>query len=551
MENVQNSKVNRWIRVIPIGVVVCIAILFRFYSLNTIPPSPSLDEVSIGYNAFSILKTGADEYKHRFPLLLRAYDDWRPALYVYIVLPFVSLFGLTPLAVRLPSVILSTGTVILTYALFQLFFKRYVVSIIAIALLAISPWHVYISRLGHEVNLGLLLVLSGIYFFFISLVSRKSRKMLLFSAISFSLSFYAYQSQKIITPLTILCLLILYWNDLMKSKLYVIVSLLTGILVVTPLLLISINPAVSMRLQKTSVFSDHPLYISTDILLRQARQGGDIVAQLQYSRKITTLKIFIQNYLVHFSPQWLFWGGDNERHKVSGMGLLYPWEIPFIIIGLISLWRSTIDKRKKIFIVAWFFISPLPGALTTEAPHAMRTYSFLPLWQFFTAYGVYYIYTLFQRKIERTIFIGILCSIFVFSGYTLFIQYFSIFPVKQSGSFQYTLPLALAYTIEHENEYNTIIVSNQENLYQSYMYYLFYSKYDPRQYHFSGGTYSGGYDETHAIGKYEFRPIVWEKEQFDKGILFVGNIKDFPYNVGEKATYTLLNGQEAIKIISR
>jgi len=87
--------------------IIFIAAFFRFYQITIVPPHPSLDEVSIGYNAFSILKTGVDEYGTKFPILLRAYDDWRPALYIYLVVPFVKLFGLSIFAVRLPSVIMS------------------------------------------------------------------------------------------------------------------------------------------------------------------------------------------------------------------------------------------------------------------------------------------------------------------------------------------------------------------------------------------------------------------------------------------------------------
>src|SRR3989338_6504816 len=97
--------------------IIFLAVFLRLYNLSNVPPSVSLDEVSIGYNAFSILKTGADEYGVNFPLLLRAYDNWRPALYVYLVIPFVKIFGLNVVSVRLPSVILSVLTVVATYFL--------------------------------------------------------------------------------------------------------------------------------------------------------------------------------------------------------------------------------------------------------------------------------------------------------------------------------------------------------------------------------------------------------------------------------------------------
>src|SRR3990170_6255987 len=155
--------------------IVFIAIFFRFFLLGNVPPSASLDEASVGWNAYSILKTGGDEYGSKFPLLLRAYDDWRPALYAYTVIPFVQIFDLNVVSVRLPSVILSVLTVVGVYFLVRKLFGQEVKSITANAgsrcggtiqnskveiialfstfLLAISPWHIYISRLGHEANL--------------------------------------------------------------------------------------------------------------------------------------------------------------------------------------------------------------------------------------------------------------------------------------------------------------------------------------------------------------------------------------------------------------
>src|SRR4030042_5680854 len=94
-------------------------VFFRFYQLNSVPPSPSLDEVSLGYNAFSLLTVNRDEYGTRLPVLLRAYDDWRPALYVYLVMPFVKVFDLSALAVRLPSALLSLISILMTYCLVE------------------------------------------------------------------------------------------------------------------------------------------------------------------------------------------------------------------------------------------------------------------------------------------------------------------------------------------------------------------------------------------------------------------------------------------------
>ena len=147
---------NRYIILVAI---LLLAAILRLYKLSTVPPSASLDEVSIGYNAYSLYKTGVDEYGSKFPILLRAYDDYRPALYVYFVAFMEMIFGSTLFAVRFPSVLLSLGTVYLSYLVCRELFRKIKnieeVSLIVALFLSISPWHIYISRLGHEVNAGL------------------------------------------------------------------------------------------------------------------------------------------------------------------------------------------------------------------------------------------------------------------------------------------------------------------------------------------------------------------------------------------------------------
>src|SRR2546423_4124390 len=99
-----------------LGIFLFTAII-RLYHLSSVPPSPYLDEVSNGYNAYSLFKTGNDEYGKHLPLLMQAYNDFRPTLFVYLMIPFIQVFGLTVSAIRLPAVFLS---VLATISLFFL-----------------------------------------------------------------------------------------------------------------------------------------------------------------------------------------------------------------------------------------------------------------------------------------------------------------------------------------------------------------------------------------------------------------------------------------------
>ena len=47
-------------------VILLLALVIRVWNLNTIPPHLTPDEAALGYNAYSILKTGKDEYGNFF-----------------------------------------------------------------------------------------------------------------------------------------------------------------------------------------------------------------------------------------------------------------------------------------------------------------------------------------------------------------------------------------------------------------------------------------------------------------------------------------------------
>ena len=83
--------------------ILALAAFLRLWSFGSVPPSASLDEASIGYNAYSVLKTGVDEFGS-FPIVSqRGYDDYRRSTYLFLVVPFVGLFGLNTAAVRFPA----------------------------------------------------------------------------------------------------------------------------------------------------------------------------------------------------------------------------------------------------------------------------------------------------------------------------------------------------------------------------------------------------------------------------------------------------------------
>lgn len=543
--------------------IVILAIFLRFNNLNSVPPSPSLDEVSIGYNAYSILKTGADEYGTKLPILLRAYDDWRPALYVYSVIPFIHLFGLNILAVRLPSVILSILTIIATYFLTKELFNssrskleignwKLEIPEVTSLLLAISPWHIYISRLGHEVNAGLSFVIFAILFFLKAINNRKGL-LLFLSLVFFVLALYTYQSEKVFAPLILFLLIIIYRDKLFKiEKKTLTFALFLGLMLITPITLATLSPEGLVRFKGTSAFREKSFYKKSADNVLKFKNEGNIFEEIVNNRRLVPLKIFATNYFSHFNPKFIFSNNGDESFKAPNFGLMYIWELPFLIIGIIFLLKQT-NLKIKLVLGCWLLISFIAPSLTTGAPHAMRAFNVLPVPQVFTALGIMGIVNFIKESKINSYFIKFLyLSMLVIVVYFLtnfYKEYFYSFPQNQSSSFQYSLHSVIKFVLKNES-YNKIIFSNKDNLYQSYMFYLFDSKYDPYLYQKQGGTKSGGFEETHAFARYEFRPIVWEKDKFLKDTLFVGNVSDFSNEV-EGLIFKNLDSKAVIKVVKR
>ncbi len=540
-------------------VILALAAILRFWNLGNVPPSASLDEASIGYNAYSVLKTGGDEYGE-FPLLSqRGYDDWRRSTYLFLTVPFVALFGLNVVAVRLPAVILSILTVWATYHITLLLFSKRStqslrVALFASFLLAISPWHIYISRLGHESNASLAFLVFGVLFF---LQGQKSKGKILLSMIFFTLSMVSYYSGQAFIPLLGIGLLFIFRKTLLSMVITdkrMLIAVIIFVLLLIPLFSQLFSREALIRYQGTNIFAAYEeRFYKQAILLKGAIDRGDIVGQIFYNRRILAVQIFMEGYLSHFDPRWLFANLGEDKHKVPNMGLLYLWEIPLIFVGFITLFFSrVVDGKVKKLIFLWFFLAPIPAAIATQAPHAMRSYSFLPMWQIFSAFGLVYIFYKFPRLQKFNGLISLFSIVLILVSMVNFYKnYFIVFPQTQSSSFQYALAKTIPYVLSQQKNYHRIVFSNRDNLYQSYMLFLFHGHYDPSLYQKLGGTKSGGYAQSHVFDKYEFKSIDLKKESMEEGVLYVVNVSEISDSQSQLKTFNNLDGKAAIVIITK
>ncbi len=532
--------------------IIVLASVLRLWQLGNIPPSPDWDEASLGYNAYSIMQTGKDEYRQSFPLILRSFDDYKPGLYTYLMIPFIKLFGLEVFAVRLPSAIFGILTVIATYFLVKELFKKSSIALVASLLLAISPWHIQFSRIAFEANVGMAFNVFIIVFF---LKGLRQPWYLLFAAVFAGLNIHMYQGEKVFVPIVTLLLAIILRKDLLRiPKKYLATAIIVSFVLILPLLLYLLTEKqVFLRARGVSVFSDQTPFLARTVeRLKADNAAKDVMGLVLDNRRITYFVAIVSGYISHFDLNWLFITGDEARHHAPNMGLLYLWELPFLLLGVYQLVFGKFDKKTKLVLLGWFLITPIPAMITTGVPHAVRTLNFLPTFQVFTAIGIIFA---MQKISNIQIRYPIYILIFSFSIFN-FLYYLNQYFIQQnyfnSQDWQYGYKQAVDFVNNQDiySKYDKIIVTNKPHLDQSYMFFLFYTQYDPRKYQVEGGTASGGFAEPHrGFAKYTFRPISWEKEEKNSKILYIGRPGDFPDSAKVIKIINFLNGKPAIKIV--
>lgn len=544
-----------------IGIVILAAVL-RLWQLGNIPPSPDWDEVALGYDAYSIIHTGKDEFGKFLPVVLRSFDDYKPALYAYLTIPSILMFGLNVFAVRFPSALFGIISVIAVFFLVRELFKEYkyrdYLSLASSFLLAISPWSIQFSRVGFESNVGGALNILTVLFFVKGL---KKPWMLFLSAFSAGLAIYVYQSEKVFTPLLVLVLVLIYRKQLFSlSKKYLISAVILGLIVVLPMgLYIVTNRAALLRVTGTSIFSYQTELLKNDIQkLQRDQESNNKLGLILDNRRVVYAVTIVSGYISHFDPNWLFITGDIDRHHAPNMGLLYIFEIPLILLGIYFLIFGQFDKKTKLIIFGWFLVAPLPASITTGVPHAVRTLNFLPTWQIFSALGLINLFIIIKRLDLgqktydlRRLFLALGLTSYVLLSAVNFVyyldQYFVQLNYYDSQFWQYGYKQAVDEVKVLQNKYNEIVISDRQPMDKSYMFFLFYLEYSPSEYQKIGENSSGSFAAHHSFGRYTFRPIDWKNDSLKKGVLYIGNPDEIPEGAAMKTIYNL-NQTPAMRI---
>ena len=471
--------------------IVLVAFLLRFVRLSSIPVSLSHDEVAIGYNAWSILKTGSDEYGVRFPLLFKSFDDYKLPGYIYLTAFSEFVFGLTPFAVRFSSAFFGTLSIGALYFFVKELLRKthkndaFKVALLCAAVLAFSPWHINFSRAAFESNVSAFFILSSAVFL---LKARSNQRFFFLSALAGVLALYTYYTARIVLPILYLVFAIVYFQEIKKSIKSIIFAFAFGVILLLPLIPRTLNSGMS-RINQVSIFEDKSLTNPYSEAI--VKNGNSILARSVYNRRVAYAQQFTDNYLKNFAPDFYFTNGTGP------MGLLYLWEIPFFLLGMYSI--AKLKSKSKWIIFAFYLSVPIVGGLTVQQPNALRTLPNVFMTSLFTGIGFYYFWDRVKRK--KTI---VTLAVFIVALFFIrfLVMYFDYQKINQADKWGDGHSQLASYLLLNQRYYDKIYITGEK--WRPYTYLLFYTKYNPSQYQSDKGS-------RYGFGNYTFGRAIWDE----------------------------------------
>lgn len=545
---------------------IVLALVLRFAYLSYAPPSLNWDEVSHGYNAYSILTTGRDEWGVGFPTIFRAYGDYKLPVYIYATAVSEKLFGLSSFAVRFPSALAGVGTVIFTYFLTLELFKKKSLANLSSFLVAVEPWSLFLSRGGFEANLALFFIVSGVYFF---LKSFRIPGSLVLGITLMGLSVWTYNSARIFVPVLLLALLAVYFRDLKKSFLENRTTMVTGFLVLVfffiPMFVQLVQPVGLARYGKVSIINKGAVASINEA--RGVSKLPPFFNRLVNNKATYFAGVFAKNWASHYSLPFLFGsGGTNYQFSIPGRGLLYWIDAVPLALGL--LWLVFRRSKANSLIVAWFLLSPIASALTSEAPQVLRSIVVLPVPMIITAIGVCLIAEFLKNKskvpVNATIAVFVILIYLFFESYAT--EYITEYRTKYSWSWQYGYEQVVDYARKHYADYDKIIVSKKYG--EPHEFFLFFQGWDSERYNNDSNLiryaqtdwfWIDRFDKFYFVNDWQIpkeKPLFVlesKKEEIDCSLksvrcLLITSPDNYPKGWEKLSTVNFLNGSPAFEI---
>ncbi|MBL8879409.1 MAG: hypothetical protein JNG88_09850 [Phycisphaerales bacterium] len=367
--------------------IILVAAALRLFALGLGPPGLNQDEAANAWNAYCLLKTGVDQVGQPWPIFhTRALGENRSTLFIYLLMPFQAVLGLSPLSTRAAAPVFGVATVGLMYYVASRWFGRRV-GLLAAGLLAINPWHIQHCRWGHESSIVPFLVILPIALLVRArLLGHPCRGAsvdapnsprddaragwALAGGLSAGVACYGYPSVRIFLPVFLALAAIVAhrdwrvrWN--LRRGRHACIAAAGGFFAMFAPLAVThlVDPEINKRAEMTKVW--------------RSQDGA-----------IERIGKVVERYAMHFDPAFLFVRGDSwEVFSPPGGGMFLWFTLPLMLGGVVAMahrWWSMrnnaapavgIDFARSLALLAVFTLTYPVGDMLSGHPsaHALRS----------------------------------------------------------------------------------------------------------------------------------------------------------------------------------
>ncbi|MCJ7549210.1 MAG: glycosyltransferase family 39 protein [Anaerolineae bacterium] len=337
--------------------LLLLGVALRLPDIGSTPPGLYHDEAQHGLDAIAVLNGDLSFYFEA--------NNGREPLFIYLVTAAVAVLGRTPMAIRLPACFAGILTLAATYDLARTLWDRKT-GRWALAILAVTFWHIQLSRVGFRaVLLPLFTALA------ISQLAKGvrygHRRHWIAAGALYGASWYTYMAARF-TPIAIGCVLI-----------YAVCCHQMRVRVVWRSILLTMVAALIILLPLGIYTLAHP-----DIVLARTGQVSIFSEEIHHGRFWATFGSHILKTVGMFTVQ----GDRIWRHNLAWRPVWDPALGLAFTIGLGVALATCRRDTGAALIVIWTVTMTLPTLLAEDAPHFLRGAGVLPTAALLPALGL-------------------------------------------------------------------------------------------------------------------------------------------------------------------
>ena len=335
-----SRKVLRWENITPAAalVIFVLAFLVRIYRL---------DIFSLNHDEATWSLRSLDHFNRFAGIPVTCFDGYIQPFFTYLVFLTNKIFSSPAYTVRLPAVIVGTGTVIVIYELGKEMYGKKA-GVISSLFLCFLPWHVIQSRIGVSLILtpffGCLIFLA-----LLKSIHKKSNLWFLLSIFLLAIgSFYTYQVCVLFLPISLFILLYLRRSLPWLSRKIVLASVLLFLIALYPLIHLQLAGRVDFLGSFYRGYHQNPF-------------KGNILVNL--------FNNFRANTPVAFKTLFLASQGRILYGAAFTSALLIAWPGLFLCLAslIISLWRRKVSDKILLIWLGLGWLGALSGLSGFEA----------------------------------------------------------------------------------------------------------------------------------------------------------------------------------------